>query len=79
MTTDIYSDPRHTDDLVDQGGMLSDDAEKTYSDEHGHEPKSNFDDPNLTADGCLQGDSPYPEVRSAVANTDDTSIPSSTG
>ncbi|KAJ7128729.1 OPT oligopeptide transporter [Mycena epipterygia] len=38
-----------------------------------------FDDPNLDKDaaiaGILEDDSPYPEVRSAVANTDDPSIP----
>lgn len=36
-----------------------------------------LDDPNLdpNAIGDLEEDSPYPEVRSAVANTDDTSIP----
>ncbi|KAJ7738247.1 oligopeptide transporter [Mycena maculata] len=37
-----------------------------------------FDDPNLDKDaaiaGILEDDSPYPEVRSAVANTDDPSI-----
>jgi len=42
-------------------------------------PVAEFDDPN--ADGnadALEDDSPYPEVRSAVANTDDTSIPVNT-
>ncbi|RDB17348.1 Sexual differentiation process protein isp4 [Hypsizygus marmoreus] len=41
-----------------------------------------FDDPNMDKDaaiaGILEDDSPYPEVRSAVANTDDPDIPSST-
>ncbi|KAJ7271537.1 OPT oligopeptide transporter [Mycena rebaudengoi] len=42
-----------------------------------------FDDPNLNKDaaiaaGILEDDSPYPEVRSAVANTDDLSIPVTT-
>ncbi|KAJ7237822.1 OPT oligopeptide transporter [Mycena rebaudengoi] len=41
-----------------------------------------FDDPNLDKDaaiaGILEDDSPYPEVRSAVANTDDPSIPVAT-
>ncbi|KAF8063463.1 OPT oligopeptide transporter [Lyophyllum atratum] len=41
-----------------------------------------FDDPNIDKDaalaGILEDDSPYPEVRSAVANTDDPSIPVST-
>ncbi|KAF5375910.1 hypothetical protein D9615_008169 [Tricholomella constricta] len=41
-----------------------------------------FDDPNVDKDaaivGILEDDSPYPEVRSAVANTDDPDIPVST-
>ncbi|KAF4573388.1 hypothetical protein EYR40_003531 [Pleurotus pulmonarius] len=41
-----------------------------------------FDDPNIDPDsaflGELEEDSPYPEVRSAVSNVDDTSIPVST-
>ncbi|KDQ31294.1 OPT superfamily [Pleurotus ostreatus PC15] len=41
-----------------------------------------FDDPNIDPDGAFLGeleeDSPYPEVRSAVSNVDDTSIPVST-
>ncbi|KAJ6518167.1 oligopeptide transporter [Mycena vitilis] len=41
-----------------------------------------FDDPNLDKDaalaGLLEDDSPYPEVRSAVANTDDPAIPVAT-
>ncbi|KAF8837165.1 OPT oligopeptide transporter [Paxillus ammoniavirescens] len=41
-----------------------------------------LDDPNIDKDdaiaGILEDDSPYPEVRSAVANTDDTSIPCGT-
>ncbi|KAH7908750.1 OPT oligopeptide transporter [Hygrophoropsis aurantiaca] len=41
-----------------------------------------FDDPNLDRDealaGILEDDSPYPEVRSAVSNTDDPSMPVST-
>ncbi|KAF5347710.1 hypothetical protein D9756_010325 [Leucocoprinus leucothites] len=41
-----------------------------------------FDDPNLNKDALIEGlmedDSPYPEVRSAVANTDDPDIPVST-
>ena len=43
---------------------------------------SDFNDPNLqeaaTVKDVLDDDSPYPEVRSAVANTDDPSIPVST-
>ncbi|EIW77486.1 OPT oligopeptide transporter [Coniophora puteana RWD-64-598 SS2] len=41
-----------------------------------------FDDPNLDREGAVAGvledDSPYPEVRSAVANTDDPEVPCST-
>ncbi|KAF4622117.1 hypothetical protein D9613_009302 [Agrocybe pediades] len=41
-----------------------------------------FDDPNIdkgeALNGVLEDDSPYPEVRSAVANTDDPDIPAST-
>ncbi|THG97283.1 hypothetical protein EW145_g7646 [Phellinidium pouzarii] len=38
-----------------------------------------FDDPNIDKNAIgLDDDSPYPEVRSAVANTDDPSIPVST-
>ncbi|KAG1864939.1 OPT oligopeptide transporter protein-domain-containing protein [Suillus subalutaceus] len=40
---------------------------------------ADFDDPNIDRDGAIVGaledDSAYPEVRSAVANTDDPSIP----
>ena len=42
-------------------------------------PEGEFDDPNLDKSAlALEDDSPYPEVRSAVANTDDPSIPVST-
>lgn len=39
-----------------------------------------YDDPNLDPDaiGDYEDDSPYPEVRAAVANTDDTNIPVNT-
>ncbi|KAJ3522801.1 hypothetical protein NMY22_g11731 [Coprinellus aureogranulatus] len=41
-----------------------------------------FDDPNIDREAAIQGvledDSPYPEVRAAVANTDDPTIPVST-
>ncbi|OSC97088.1 OPT oligopeptide transporter [Trametes coccinea BRFM310] len=37
---------------------------------------ADFDDPNIDKDAILlEDDSPYPEVRSAVANTDDPSMP----
>ncbi|KAF5319633.1 hypothetical protein D9619_008684 [Psilocybe cf. subviscida] len=43
---------------------------------------TDFEDPNLDKDaaisGVLEDDSPYPEVRSAVANTDNPDIPVST-
>jgi hypothetical protein len=41
---------------------------------------AHFDDPNLdrTHLGDLEEDSPYPEVRSAVANTDDPDMPVNT-
>ena len=39
----------------------------------------NWDDPNIDPTGSIfQDDSPYIEVRSAVANTDDPMMPSST-
>lgn len=42
-------------------------------------PLPDFDDPNFDKSAiALEDDSPYPEVRSAVANTDDPSMPSST-
>ncbi|EIW77489.1 OPT oligopeptide transporter [Coniophora puteana RWD-64-598 SS2] len=45
-------------------------------------PLADFDDPNIDKNeaiaGVLEDDSPYPEVRSAVANTDDQSIPCNT-
>ncbi|KIJ14873.1 PF03169 OPT oligopeptide transporter protein, partial [Paxillus involutus ATCC 200175] len=43
-------------------------------------PPSEFDDPNLDPDQSSEfdDDSPYPEVRSAVANTDDPTIPVTT-
>lgn len=46
---------------------------------HGAAPVD-YDDPNLDPDaiGDFEDDSPYPEVRAAVANTDDTSIPVNT-
>ena len=42
-------------------------------------PMPAFDDPNFDKDAAVfEDDSPYPEVRSAVANTDDTEIPVNT-
>jgi hypothetical protein len=41
--------------------------------------QTHFDDPNLDRDHlAFDDESPYPEVRSAVANTDDTTMPVST-
>ncbi|PAV19757.1 OPT oligopeptide transporter [Pyrrhoderma noxium] len=40
---------------------------------------ADFDDPNIDKTAIIfEDDSPYPEVRSAVANTDDPSMPAST-
>ncbi|KAG0691921.1 OPT oligopeptide transporter [Suillus ampliporus] len=43
---------------------------------------ADFDDPNINKEeaitGVLEDDSPYPEVRSAVSNTDDMSMPVNT-
>lgn len=41
---------------------------------------AHFDDPNIDREhlGDVEDDSPYPEVRSAVANTDDPEMPCST-
>ncbi|KAH9917728.1 OPT oligopeptide transporter [Fomitopsis serialis] len=42
-------------------------------------PVAEFDDPNIDFDAVgLEDDSPYPEVRSAVANTDDPDMPVNT-
>ncbi|KAL5490446.1 hypothetical protein ACEPAI_5279 [Sanghuangporus weigelae] len=44
-----------------------------------HTLEPDFDDPNFDPNAVvLEDDSPYPEVRSAVANTDDPSMPCST-
>ncbi|OSX66500.1 hypothetical protein POSPLADRAFT_1043923 [Postia placenta MAD-698-R-SB12] len=46
---------------------------------HDPVPVVDFDDPNLDKDAIeFEDDSPYPEVRSAVANTDDPDMPCST-
>lgn len=48
--------------------------------EHGDVTLAQFNDPNLDRAnlGDLEEDSPYPEVRSAVANTDDVDMPVNT-
>ena len=44
-----------------------------------HELEPAFDDPNFDPNAVVfEDDSPYPEVRSAVANTDDPTMPCST-
>ena len=44
-----------------------------------HTPQALVDDPNFDPAAVgLEDESPYPEVRSAVANTDDPTIPAST-
>lgn len=70
-----------------EDGQCSHDSEKAVpvdpnAAEHILENVAYFDDPNLDREhfleGVLEDDSPYPEVRSAVANTDDPDIPVST-
>jgi len=52
------------------------DYSSTFSD-RGSETLSIFD-PNYDSNSVLEEDSPYPEVRSAVANFDDPEMPAST-
>ena len=55
------------------------DVEKSAGAENIAPVEQEFDDPNLDKDAIvLEDDSPYPEVRSAVANTDDPTMPVST-
>ncbi|KAK7687136.1 hypothetical protein QCA50_009639 [Cerrena zonata] len=65
---------------ADSASISKVDEEKAF--EHTKEEilkVAEFDDPNIDADAIiLEDDSPYPEVRSAVANTDDTEIPVNT-
>ncbi|KAF7355477.1 OPT oligopeptide transporter [Mycena sanguinolenta] len=67
--------------VQDKGSAEAFDLEKTDVVAAEHDVPE-FDDPNLYPDGATAGlaedDSPYPEVRSAVANTDDPTIPVST-
>ncbi|TFK87105.1 OPT oligopeptide transporter [Polyporus arcularius HHB13444] len=50
-----------------------------HYDQHFVIPEAEFDDPNFDPDVViLDDDSPYPEVRSAVANTDDPDMPVNT-
>ena len=54
----------------------------SYDEKGAHDaalPVADFQDPNGDADiAGLEDDSPYPEVRSAVANTDDPEMPVNT-
>ncbi|OBZ72977.1 Sexual differentiation process protein isp4 [Grifola frondosa] len=65
-------------------GQRSDNSldEKVDAEKQVHQvvvPETEFDDPNIDPDAIvLEDDSPYPEVRSAVANTDDPSMPVNT-
>ncbi|KAF8452254.1 OPT oligopeptide transporter [Boletus edulis BED1] len=69
--------------LYDERNSLAS-AEKEKQAEHlgAPLPVADFDDPNINKDealaGIIEDDSPYPEVRSAVANTDDVTIPCGT-
>ncbi|TDL15604.1 OPT oligopeptide transporter [Rickenella mellea] len=68
-TTGSISDEKHASDLEkgEEGKV------------HEEIPIAEFDDPNIDKNALtLEDDSPYPEVRSAVANTDDPSMPVST-
>ncbi|KAJ7644816.1 OPT oligopeptide transporter [Roridomyces roridus] len=71
-------------DLEDKHDPTGSDLEKGNVDVDALEAAAlpDFDDPNLDKDaaiaGILEDDSPYPEVRSAVANTDDPTIPVNT-
>ncbi|CAK5269213.1 unnamed protein product [Mycena citricolor] len=80
------SNPSHD---VEKGALESDGSRDTHNRLSGVAMSTleaaalpEFDDPNLDKDaalvGMLEDDSPYPEVRSAVANTDDPTIPVST-
>nr|GAT53596.1 OPT oligopeptide transporter [Mycena chlorophos] len=76
----------------DDKHLSSDDIPVVESEKHGitHDEAAaleaaalpEFDDPNLDKEAAIAGlaedDSPYPEVRSAVANTDDPTIPVAT-
>ncbi|KIP09442.1 hypothetical protein PHLGIDRAFT_34454 [Phlebiopsis gigantea 11061_1 CR5-6] len=54
-------------------------SEKQKHEVHLAVPVAEFDDPNLDLNAeLLEDDSPYPEVRSAVANTDDPDMPCGT-
>ena len=73
--------------MADNRSSLTDDKydlEKAHDEGDVHvaalvEQLEELDDPNLDKNALiLEDDSPYPKVRSAVANTDDPSMPCST-
>lgn len=76
--------------LAQEGPLLLEARTRSITRAHSHliypssEPldvaNAHFDDPNLDRAnlGDLEEDSPYPEVRSAVANTDDVDMPVNT-
>ncbi|KAG8844062.1 hypothetical protein FRB96_003295 [Tulasnella sp. 330] len=68
-------DEKKVDDVIGDFGGKAD-----HENGHGAALPIYEDDPNLdpNAIGDYEEDSPYPEVRSAVANTDDVSMPCST-
>ncbi|KAF8625334.1 hypothetical protein AX17_006876 [Amanita inopinata Kibby_2008] len=80
MSSSVHEDSRETISLP----FYERDTEKSLN---GHDISSIYTahseiyssfDPNFDGDSILEDDSPYPEVRSAVANTDDPSMPAST-
>ena len=55
------------------------DVEKSAGAENIAPVEQEFDDPNLDKDAIvLEDDSPYPEVRASVSNTDDPAMPAMT-
>ncbi|PFH49542.1 hypothetical protein AMATHDRAFT_48643 [Amanita thiersii Skay4041] len=70
----MYADDKHSTSSADEKVFDSKEIEAIAI--------PDFDDPNIDKDdaiaGVLEDDSPYPEVRSAVSNTDDPTIPAST-
>ncbi|KAF9022022.1 hypothetical protein BDZ89DRAFT_1042483, partial [Hymenopellis radicata] len=65
---------------AEEGQQQSFDSEIIYIPFYLGRHWAQFDDPNLARDHIFDFDdeSPYPEVRSAVANTDDPEMPAST-
>lgn len=76
-------DEKKSDSSVQVHDAKTFDAEQAYEKPSGNIEDitgAEFDDPNLdpAAIGDYEDDSPYPEVRAAVANTDDPTIPVNT-